>query len=68
MSVCGGKPERVGDLTGRHAVGPGLHQQTKNIQSIVLGERRQGRDGMVLFHISVFIEISSDVKRYFDNH
>jgi hypothetical protein len=34
-----------------------LHQQPKHVEAAVLGQRRQGRDGICLFHISTNMEI-----------
>lgn len=46
----------VGDLACRHSLRPGLHQKTKDVETIILGKRGEGRDRIGLFHISGNIE------------
>lgn len=52
-----GKPELLGDVTGRHAVGPGLHQKAKDIEARFLRERAQRGEGFPFLHISIIVEI-----------
>jgi hypothetical protein len=52
-----GELERIGNGAGGHAVSPGLDQEAKYVEAIVLGQRRQGRQHVDLFHISISIEI-----------
>jgi hypothetical protein len=54
-----GEIERIGNGASRHAVTPGFDQKAEHVEAIVLGQRRQGRQRVGLFHISIFIEISS---------
>ena len=53
----GGDADRGRHLSGRHAVRPRLHQQTVNVEPILLCQRGQGRNGIYLFHISTIIEM-----------
>jgi hypothetical protein len=51
--------ESVGDLACRHSLRPGLHQEPKDVETAILGERGERRDSIRLFHISTNIEYSS---------
>jgi hypothetical protein len=44
-----------------------LHEQTERVEAAPLREGGEGRNGFVLFHISMRIEYRHAVKRYFDN-
>ena len=51
------KSKSVGDLSRRHPGGPRLDKKTVSIKTIVLSESGQGRNGILLFHISITMEI-----------
>jgi hypothetical protein len=51
-------PERRRNSTSGHPFRPGLHQQPKHVQTIVLRERSQCRNSVTLFHNSATIEIT----------
>jgi hypothetical protein len=44
-------------LTGRQALGPGLHQGAEHIEPVVLSQGGEGRERIGLFHISAIIEL-----------
>jgi hypothetical protein len=56
----GRKSEAGADIAGRHAVGPCLDQKPENVEAIVLRQCRQNGDRILLFHISMIIEINAD--------
>ena len=56
----GREAKAFSDLTGSHAFRPGLHKQTEDIETVILGERGQGRDSLRRFHISANIETFSE--------
>ena len=49
--------ERGCHRSGGHAVRSGLHQKAIDIQSVLLGKRRERCNGIDLFHISTIIEL-----------
>jgi hypothetical protein len=51
--------ERFRNLSGRQTLRPCLHEQTERVEATLLRERGEGCNGLVLFHISIGIEISS---------
>jgi hypothetical protein len=59
--------ELARDCTGGKPLRSRLHQQTEYIETAILGERGQGRDGIGVFHISMVIEMKAAVKKHFDN-
>jgi hypothetical protein len=50
--------ERFRNLSGRQPLRPCLDEQTERVEAALLRERSEGRNGLVLFHISMVIEIS----------
>jgi hypothetical protein len=52
-----GEARRFGHPAGWHPLRSGLHEQAENIQTIVLSERAQDRNGSVVFHTSTAIEL-----------
>jgi hypothetical protein len=54
-----GEAKFFGDLSGGHAFGPGLDQETEDFQAVFLSKRGQGRHGIDRFHISTIIELMS---------
>ena len=62
----GRQPQACGNVTGRHALRSRLDEKAENIETIVLRERRQNIDSMLLLHISIGIEICGYVKNYFN--
>jgi hypothetical protein len=62
----GRQPQARGDMAGRHALRSSLNKEAENIETIFLRQRRQDIDSVLLFHISIGIEISSVVKSYFN--
>jgi hypothetical protein len=61
----GGYAERGRDLARRHSIGTGLHEQPEGIEPIFLGKCRKRGDGIILFHISIIMEINLTVKHVF---
>ena len=57
--------ERGGDLARGHTLRSGLHQQAEHVETTVLGERGQSRDGICLFHTSTNIEIFANRQALF---
>src|SRR5208282_4806778 len=49
--------KRSGDFARGHPLRSGLYQQTEYVETIVLGERGQSRNGVGVFHTSTNIEI-----------
>jgi hypothetical protein len=49
--------KRRGDCTGLHAFRPRLNEQAENVETIILGESSQRRDGILFFHISTNMEM-----------
>jgi hypothetical protein len=52
-------------MAGGHSLRPGLNQEAENIKPIFLCQCRQNAQGVLLFHISIEIEIYNAVKGYF---
>jgi hypothetical protein len=55
-----GEFERVSDRSSGHAFPSCFDKKAKNIKTIVLRESGQSRQSLVLFHISVGIEMSTE--------
>lgn len=51
--------ERFRNLSGRQTFRSCLDQQTERVETALLRERGEGRNSLVLFHISILIEVSS---------
>jgi hypothetical protein len=51
--------ERFRNLSGRQTLRPCPDEQTERVEAVLLRERSEHRNGLVLFHISILIEISS---------
>jgi hypothetical protein len=51
--------ESLGYLPGRHALRSRLNEQPEDVETAVLRKRGQSRDGILLFHISMDIEVVS---------
>ena len=49
--------KRRGDCAGWHAFRPRLNEQAENVETIILGESGQRRDGIMFFHISTNMEM-----------
>jgi hypothetical protein len=49
--------ERLGDLSCGHAFSTRLNQQAECIKTVLLRERGQSRHSILLFHISIHIEM-----------
>jgi hypothetical protein len=47
-------------MAGRHTRGPGLDQKPENVEAIILRQCRQNGDRILLFHISIIIEMIRD--------
>jgi hypothetical protein len=60
-----GEFERVGDRSGGHAFLSRLDKKAKDIQTIVLRQSGQSHYGLLLFHISADIEISTERQEIF---
>lgn len=55
---CAGRQSKAGaDMTGRHPARAGLDQQAEYVEAAVLRQSRQNGDGILFFHISIFIEM-----------
>jgi hypothetical protein len=48
--------ESAGNLACRHTLRSGLHQEAKDVETIILRESSERSDGIDLFHISTNIE------------
>jgi hypothetical protein len=44
-------------MSGRQTLRPRLHEQTERVETTLLREGGEGRNGFVLFHISMHIEV-----------
>ncbi|MNC95669.1 hypothetical protein D3C83_128440 [compost metagenome] len=53
-------------MAGRHALRSRLDKEAEDIETIVLCQRRQNIDSVLLFHVSIGIEMSDGVKSYFN--
>jgi len=56
-----------GDVTGGHSFRPRLNQKAENVEPIFLCQRGQNFHSVMLFHVSIKIEILIAVKEYFKN-
>jgi hypothetical protein len=52
-----GETKRSCNVTGREAIRTRFDQQPEHVQPAILGERRQRRHGIYLFHISSNMEL-----------
>jgi hypothetical protein len=50
--------ERLGDFACCHSRRTGLHKQPEYIETVILCERSESRDGLRFFHTSTNIEVS----------
>src|SRR3974390_1706291 len=53
----GRQSKATGDMACRHSIRPGLDQQTKYVEAVVLRQRGEDCDGVLLSHSSIFIEM-----------
>src|SRR5205085_6541001 len=61
--------QRAGNRACRHSLRSGLNQQSEHVETIVLGKRRERRDGIYFFHTSTNMEILPICQRgQFENH
>ena len=50
-------PDSLGNVAGRQAIGTGADQKPNDLQAVLLRQRTEARQGLILIHDSIILEI-----------